>query len=46
MNLIDLILVYVDDMIILRNDKNAITNLKIILNTKFTIKHLGNLRYD
>ncbi|GJY28679.1 retrovirus-related pol polyprotein from transposon TNT 1-94 [Tanacetum coccineum] len=39
------ILVYVDDILIARNDKSLINHLKISLHTKFSIKDLGSLHY-
>jgi hypothetical protein len=37
------ILLYIDDMIITRNDNNAIRDLKHFLNTCFKIEDLGPL---
>jgi len=39
------LLVYVDDIILTRNDKEEIARIKQALNQTFKIKDLGNLRY-
>lgn len=40
-----ILLVYVDDIIITRNDEVEIQKLKLFLNWQFEIKDLGSLRY-
>lgn len=40
-----IILLYVDDLVITRNDDAAINNLKQFLNSRFRIKDLGPLKY-
>lgn len=37
--------VYVDDLLIAGTDMDIISNLKHVLNTKFSIQVLGNLKY-
>ncbi|GJU84678.1 putative ribonuclease H-like domain-containing protein [Tanacetum coccineum] len=44
-NLITCLIIYVDDMIITRNDKEEITKLKKNLFTEFEMKDLGRLKY-
>lgn len=39
------ILIYVDDMLVIGNDLQAIQELKTLLNTQFHMKDLGDLRY-
>lgn len=39
------LLVYVDDIVLIGNNINEITNVKTILNNKFRIKDLGPLRH-
>jgi len=39
------LLVYVDDIILARNDKEEIDRIKEVLNKTFKIKDLGDLRY-
>ncbi|KAF5457813.1 hypothetical protein F2P56_021891 [Juglans regia] len=38
-------LVYVDDILIASNDSHAVDNLKLLLDTKFKLKDLGQLKY-
>lgn len=40
-----IILVYVDDLLITRNDMDMINDLKGVLNQNFKMKDLGDLRY-
>jgi len=40
-----ILLMYVDDIILSRNDKEKIERIKQALNQTFQIKDLGNLRY-
>ena len=40
-----MVLVYVDDLIIVGNDSDAISHLKATLQQRFPIKDLGNLKY-
>jgi len=40
-----IVLVYVDDMVIAENDKQAILKLKQLLSSQFHMKDLGELRY-
>nr|GEW20206.1 cysteine-rich RLK (receptor-like protein kinase) 8 [Tanacetum cinerariifolium] len=44
-NLITYLIIYVDDMIIMGNDKEEITKLKKNLFTEFEMKDLGRLKY-
>ncbi|GJU45337.1 putative ribonuclease H-like domain-containing protein [Tanacetum coccineum] len=44
-NLITCLIIYVDDMIIIGNDKEKITKLKKNLFTEFEMKDLGRLKY-
>ncbi|GKB07978.1 putative RNA-directed DNA polymerase [Tanacetum coccineum] len=44
-NLITCLIIYVDDMIIIGNDKEEITKLKKNLFTEFEMKDLGRLKY-
>lgn len=39
------LLIYVDDIIVARSDKNIIDELKNKMNYEFKIKDLGNLKY-
>ena len=39
------LLVYVDDTIVASNDNQAVSNLKLFLNSRFKMKDLGPLKY-
>ena len=39
------LLVYVDDVLIACNDKGEIDKFKVLLDQKFKLKDLGDLRY-
>jgi len=39
------LLVYVDDIILASNDSNAISDLTLLLNNKFRLKDLGNVKF-
>jgi hypothetical protein len=40
-----IVLIYVDDIIITRNNDSAIQNIKLFLQKQFHIKDLGKLKY-
>ena len=44
-NTVAVLLVYVDDIIITRNNKVELDNVKISLKSQFSIKDLGDLKY-
>lgn len=39
------VLIYVDDLLLVGNNMNEIIKLKVLLNEKFSIEDLGNLKY-
>ena len=39
------LLVYVDDVLIASNDQNRVEDFKVLLDQKFKLKDLGELRY-
>ena len=45
MTKITALIVYVDDMVVTKNDSSGITTLQRQLATKFKLKDLGNLKY-
>lgn len=40
------LLLYVDDMLLVRKDKEVIENLKLLLNVEFDMKDMGQAKKD